>query len=126
MRYAPKQYAAALFKVLAVAPEKEQKKILKRFLSLLIQKGDTARLGFVLREVERQYLQSTRMKKVAVETPDVLSRAAEKNIKDIVGGGLILQQKINPALLAGIKILINDELLVDASAETRLKRLFKK
>lgn len=124
MRYSPRQYAAALLSLLKGKPEVVQQRLLRRFLVLVGQKGDGRRLGLILKEVEKQTLHEQGLKKVLVETTDPITIQIKKGIEAVLGKSILIQEKINPRLLAGIKILINDEILVDASAESQLRKLF--
>lgn len=124
MRYSPRQYAAALLALLKGRSEVEQQRLQKQFLVLVGQKGDSRRLGLILKEVEKQDLREQGLKKVLVETPDPVTPQIKKGIRAVLGKDILIQEKINPGLIAGIKILINDEILVDASAKTQLRKLF--
>lgn len=124
MRYSPKQYAAALLLALEDKSAAEKKKVLHRFLSLISEGGDSARLGLVTRELEKQHLKKEGLQKVSVETVSKAPAKIKKEVEEILGKNIILEEKINPDLIAGVKILVNEELLIDASAETRLRKLF--
>lgn len=124
MRYSTRQYAAALLASLKGRTEAQQQRLLGRFLVLVGRKGDSRRLGLILREVERQNLRERGLKKVLAETPDPVTPRIKKEIEKILGKNILLQEKIDPGLVAGIKILINDEILIDASARAQLRRLF--
>lgn len=123
MKYTPQQYAVALYAVLKGKSQTGRKEALKRFLLLLQKQRITFKLPQILREVEKQYLKEKGMQKVEVEVA-----ASKKNLKQeiekILGSKILFEEKENPELLAGIKILINDEVLVDASAKRGLELLF--
>src|SRR3989344_4075144 len=124
MRYSPKQYAHALLLAIADKSYEARRKILRHFLSLVSKKGDSARLGLIIRETEKQYLRHAGLKKVILESPEKVPAGIKKEVEKILGKGLLIQEKINPRILAGIRILVNDALLLDASAEAQLRKLF--
>ncbi len=124
MKHSPKQYAAALLLALDRKTVAEKKKTFHQFLSLVSRRGDSVRLGLVAQEVEKQYLRKKGLKKVFLESADPVPSKIKKGIEEILGKNIILKEKINPDLLAGIKILIDDEFLVDASAKAQLCKLF--
>lgn len=124
MKYTPKQYAAALIAALKEKKGEERKKTMRRFLALVVRKGDGGKLGLMVREFEKQYLRQEGLKKVALESAGPVSDKLREELETIFGKNIFLQEKINPRLLAGVKILVNDELLVDASAEIQLQKLF--
>jgi len=125
MKYSPRQYAEVLLSALEGKLEKERKEILKRFVSVLAKNRDLSRLGAILCELEREFFKKSGMKKIWVESVSPLSVGLRKEIEAAVGGKTYLHEKINPSLLAGIRILINDELLIDASARRQIEKLFK-
>lgn len=124
MKHSPKQYAAALLSALDKKSVAEKKKTLYQFLSLISRRGDSARLGMVMREIEKQYLKGRDLKKVVLESADFVPVKIKKEVEEILGKSIILEEKINPDLLAGIRILVDEELLIDASAEIQIRRLF--
>ena len=124
MKFSARQYAAALLEAASGKPEAERKRLLKRFFLLLVKNGDFARLGAVLQETERQFLKASGTRKVKVETPAPLAESVKKDIEHLVGKKVFLEETINPALLAGIRILIDEEILIDASAETQIRKMF--
>ncbi|TSC75151.1 MAG: ATP synthase subunit delta [Parcubacteria group bacterium Gr01-1014_33] len=124
MKYSPRQYAAALCGVLEKKSERERKEVVKNFLRALAREKMHAKLPMILREAEKQILARQGIKKVSVESASPLSAKIKKEIGAIFGKKIHLEEKTNPALLAGIKILVDDELLVDASGRRRVERLF--
>jgi|SRR3989344_1833571 len=125
MKHSPKQYAAALVAVLEKKPKSERKKVLKNFLRLLTVNADHSRLDAILRESEVQYLRKTGTKKVVIRSASKLSSSVRSEVEEILGKKLYIEEKISPRLLAGIQILVNDDTLIDGSAETRLRKLFR-
>ena len=125
MKHSPKQYAAALVAVLEKKPKSERKKVLKNFLRLLTVNADHSRLDAILRESEVQYLRKTGTKKVVIRSASKLSSSVRIEVEEILGKKLYIEEKISPRLLAGIQILVNDDTLIDGSAETRLRKLFR-
>lgn len=126
MKYSPRQYAKALLLILAERKPPEQKELIRRFLLLLSKKGDRSRLGLIVREFEKQHLAALKIKKVQLESVDPVPARVKKEMETLLGHNLLFQEKINPVLIAGIKILVNDELLIDASAATQISRIFSK
>lgn len=126
MRYTNKQYAAAFLSALKDKSGKERTEILRRFLTLLQKNKDWPRLNLILREAEKFYLRKSGLKKVFLETAQPASPNVKKEVEKILGRKIVLSEKINPAILAGIKILVDDELLIDSSAQSRLRKLFSR
>lgn len=124
MRYSPRQYAAALLKVLNERKILDKKEVVRGLLSTIVKRGDQKFLGLVLREVEKQYLRNKKIKKIELESASAVSRGVKKDIRDALGGEILFQEKINPRILAGVRIIVDGELLIDASAKTQLDKIF--
>ncbi|OGZ33916.1 MAG: hypothetical protein A2174_03470 [Candidatus Portnoybacteria bacterium RBG_13_41_18] len=124
MKYSPKQYTSALLESLKDKTEIRQKEIINNFFKTLSKNNDWSRLGSILKAVEKKYLEDTGLKKVYVETASPISSNLEKEIEKILGNKVYFLTKTNPMLLAGIKILVDDELLIDASARTKIEKMF--
>jgi F0F1-type ATP synthase delta subunit len=126
MKPSIKQYALALLLALGGQSEKKQKEIIRKFLILLTKNRAWSRLEAVLKEVERLHLKETGLAKVHVETASPISEGLRKEIEKVFGKKISLSSKINPGLFAGIKIIVNDEIMVDASAKKQLDKIFQK
>ena len=126
MKYTAKQYASVFLSVFEGKSEKSRKEVLQKFIAVLSRNRDMTRLGAILREIEREFFKKTGMKKVLVESVSPLSVGLRNEVEKAVGGKTYLYEKINPSLLAGIRILINDEFLIDASAKRQIEKLFSK
>lgn len=125
MKYTSRQYAQAFFEIYKDKPAAKRKTVLRNFLSILQKKRDWPRLGLILKEVERLNLQAEGLKKVEVETASP-SKTLRGELEAILGEKLFIKERVNPDILAGIKILINDEILIDASAGYQLERMLMK
>ncbi len=126
MKYTIKQYAQAIFEALEDKSEKEQKEITARFLKLLIKNGDWKWHVTLLKALEKLILKKKGLKKVFAEAPREISEALILEIEKIFGGKIYFLQKTNQSLHGGIKILVDDEILIDASAKSRIDKLFLK
>ena len=123
MKYSSKQYAAALLEALRGRPDKEHSKIMRNFLVILAKNGERSKLSSIIRDAERGYYKELGFKKVVIETTSKASPAIKKEVQRILGKKISISEKINPELLAGIKILIDDSILIDASAQSKIQRM---
>jgi len=124
MKYSNKQYAQALQGALTGKDEKKQKAVLKRFVQKLHQQRGIYRLNLILKEYEKKYLQEKGFIKVQLEYPEQLPAGIKKEVEKELKHKIYFLEKTNPKLLGGIKILINDEILVDATAKRQLDKIF--
>lgn len=124
MRPSPPQYARALLAAWQKTPTEARSKLVRRFLFLVSAKGDRKRLPRILREIERRYFASAGLRNVRIETASPLSRETRSNVRAAIGAKNVIREVVHPELLAGIRIMIDDNLLIDASAATQIHRLF--
>jgi F0F1-type ATP synthase delta subunit len=123
MKIKPKIYAEALAQIMAERKSAQEKeKIVEKFLKLLEKNGDMGKAKEILAFAENLFIKKTGRRKVVIET----ARKADKKalLKEIEMAGDIVQEKINPELIAGIKIIINDQQL-DLSLQKKLQTIFK-
>jgi len=125
MKYTPRQYATAFWAAYKEAPEKEQKTIIRNFLTLLRKNRDWFWLERIMKEVKKLHYQESGLKEVEIETasPQEMLR---KEIENILGEKILWHEKVNAEVIAGVKILINDELLIDATAQGQLRKMLRK
>lgn len=123
MKYTNEQYAESLLRSLEGKSGAKQKETIRNFLYVLLRKGDFYRLPLVVQKLEKKYRAKQGVNKVSVEYPDSMNAGVKKQIESILGKKIVWEEKINPTLLAGIKIVVNDELLIDASAKRQLDRI---
>lgn len=124
MKYTARQYGEALFVSLKEKSGAERKAILKKFLSILRRNRDMHSLGLILKEAEERLLKEENIRKVDVESAAPLSENIRKEIENIMRKNILLKERVNPDLLAGIKMLMDGEILIDATAKRRLDKLF--
>lgn len=124
MRYTPKQYALALQAALQEKTVKERKNILRNFLRLIVKNKDLPRLNLITNEVERGERKTKGILKVEISSPHPPDEGFKTELKKILGKKIFFAEKIDPNLFAGLKILIEDETLIDATAKNQLAKIF--
>jgi F0F1-type ATP synthase delta subunit len=123
MKYNYKIYARALVSALDEAQDLAQKeKIIKNFLSLIQKNKDTRQLKKIIDFASKIIYKKEGRQRIILETArpqNNLKNLFQKffNEKDII------EEKINPNILAGIRIVINDEKELDFSFKKRLELL---
>lgn len=123
MRYTNEQYAESLLRALEGKSGAKQKETIRNFLYVLLRKGDFYRLPLVVQKFEKKYRAHNGINKVRIEYPDKVIAVVKKQIENILGKKIVWEEKTNSTLLAGIKIVVNDELLIDASAKRQLDKM---
>jgi len=61
--------------------------------------------------------------RVTFETARKMTLSQKKILDNFVKKGDVVKEKINPELIAGIKIIINDSRQFDASMQSKLQRI---
>ena len=127
MRYSIKQYAVAFHDALEKAETKEERKeMIRRFMFLLRKHRASANLERIIAAFDKHYLTSRGLKKIEIQTPSGLDEKTRREISTLAGEKAMIDEIIQSELLAGIRIMIDNELLIDASGKKRLERLFTK
>jgi len=126
MKYATGQYAVALSAALTNAPAAERPALIRRFLVMLRKNKDSRRLDAIIAKVEKQSLADQGLQKVSVASASPLTPELKKEIAATLDKKPLWEETVDPALLGGIRILIDDELLIDASARRQVERMFRK
>jgi F0F1-type ATP synthase delta subunit len=122
MKYKPKIYAEALADSLSEKKSPiDGKKIVNNFLKLLEKNQDMKKAKEIVALAEALLLKKSGNKKVVLET------ARKGAVRDFVNTfakkGDMVEEKINPAIIAGIKIIVNNEKQLDFSLSSKLSKL---
>jgi F0F1-type ATP synthase delta subunit len=131
MKYAPHVYAKALVEVLSApaigssaAPgKKTDDELAKNFLALVRRNGDERYLRKILEEASRFARGKSGVRKVTVESARALIPSQKALIARFAKPGDMVEERIDPDLIAGIKIILNDEMQFDGSLKNKLNRV---
>jgi len=122
MKYPVNTYAKALAEASA-SPKADGAKIVRNFLAIVRKNGDEAHLRAILRAAEQLVARKTTARKITVESARKLMKPAHTILKDIIRANDVVEERINPELVAGLKIIINEELQFDGSLKGRLDKM---
>jgi F0F1-type ATP synthase delta subunit len=125
MKYKPQDYATAFIEVAMNAPKTREEQIIKNFLKIVQKNGDLGKIGKIAELAEKILLQKTGRNRWVVEIARVQGNL-RKILENIIGADDILEQKINPELIAGIKITKNDERQFDGSLKRKINKMIYK
>lgn len=118
MKYKPKIYAQTIAELII---EKKSEKIHKNFLKILLKNGDFKKAKEIMILAEKILLRKTKKRKI------VLELARERSIKNLhlfYQESDLVKKMVNPELLAGIKVTMNEEWQLDYSLKGKLDQLF--
>lgn len=124
MKYAPKYYAEA-FAALAWKPMDQAKEteLVKNFLALITRNGDMNQIGKILNETEAALRARTGRRKVTIETARSVD-GLYKELVHFVKKDDIVEEKVDPKLVAGLRVVVNDTLQFDGTLKRKLDALF--
>ena len=117
-----KLYAKALAEVL-YKKDIDEKKVINNFVKLLVGIGYEKKSKEILDLAQDLLLQKQGKRKITFETARKMTDNQEKMVEDFVKKGDVKKEKINPELIAGIKIIINDSKQFDASMQSKLQKI---
>ena len=125
-----KLYARALAEILSkpasVRTTELQERVINNFVKLLIKTAYERKSKEILDLAGDFVLQKQGKRKITFETARKATAEQKKLLESIVKKGDIIKEKINPELVAGIKIIINDSKQFDASMQSKLQKIFIK
>lgn len=127
-KYKTKLYAKALAEVLvkpafAKATAGEEKNIINNFVKLLISAGLEKKTKEILDLTENLILAEKGKRKITFETARKVTDSQKKLLNNFVEEGDIVKEKINPEIISGVKIIINNERQFDASMQSKLQNI---
>jgi len=127
-----KNYAEALAEI-ALKAEKSgspssakpsSAKITERFLMLLIKLGYQSKARKIVELAEEIILKKKGNKKITLETARRLTAGNRVLLKQFVKEGDVVKEKVNSDLIAGVKVIINNEKQFDNSLKSKLQNIF--
>lgn len=125
MKYSPYWYAKALAAAIADVKDKRgQDEIEKNFIALVRKNGDEARLRKIVEIAARLVRGKQGIRKVTIESARTLLPAQEKLLDSFLSPGDVVEREVDEELIAGIRIILNDELQFDGSLRGKLERIF--
>ncbi len=123
MRYPARMYAEAFVEVLGDGRIPEGAAA-ENFLRVVRANGDEGQLRKILDEALRFARGKDGVRKVAIASARSLTPAQRAALARFVKPGDVVEYEVDPALVAGITITVNDEMQFDGSLKRKLDRAF--
>jgi F0F1-type ATP synthase delta subunit len=123
MKYPAHIYAKALVEVLGDPKIKDDGLIARNFLGLVERSGDMGHLRKILEEASRFARGKSGVRKITIESARALHPSQRDTMKHFMKAGDMVEERIDPDLVAGIKITLNDELQFDGSLKNKLNKV---
>ena len=125
MRYTNAQYAQALSEALGEAKSKGRSVIVHRFLAMLQRHRAISRVSRILEQFEKHSLKSDGLVKVEVTSAAPLTDEIRQHISAALKKKVYLEEIVDAELLGGIKMIVNNEILIDASAKRHIEAMVR-
>ena len=122
MKYSIDNYVEAFTQALK---EGTQKDISAGFVKLLQKNGDIKHFKKIIEAIHKKMVNDKDGKWINIETAREVLPAREKTLRHNFSEKDHINFKINPELVAGIRITVNGQEELDNSLNQKLKRLFK-
>lgn len=122
MKYPVKIYSKSLVEALVGKKDGEQEKIILNLISLVKKNRDEFNLKKILEETQTFYLKKIGRNKIVFK----FARPKEnysKILKSVARDGDVVEEKINPELIAGAKIIVNGERQFDYSLAKKINKI---
>ena len=124
MKYSTQDYARALAEVIAVSPPREEAAIRKNFQTLLRKNGDEARGGKILEAAGRLLRARQGGREVIFESARKLSVPHQKELEKFLQPKDQSVLRVNPGLVAGVRITVDGEYEFDGSLRGKMDKIF--
>ncbi|MGA2418118.1 MAG: F0F1 ATP synthase subunit delta [Candidatus Staskawiczbacteria bacterium] len=123
-----KLYATALAEILsgpafAKASAGEEKKIIDNFVKILVSAGLEKKSKEILDLAEKYLLAKQGKNKITFEIARRITAENRALLKQFVKEGDVVKEKVNHELIAGVKIIINNEKQFDNSMLSKLNNI---
>ncbi len=124
MKYRPEIYARALTALAQNQPQKIAE-YFRNFMIVLRRNGDLPALKKITARVEALVIRAHGGRKIIFESARELPAEQLKQLTQKFSSRDVIEAKINPDLIAGVRIKIDGEAIVDATLKRKLKKLFE-
>jgi F0F1-type ATP synthase delta subunit len=124
MKYSVKNYAEALAAAIHGAEPSRKDIIARNFLNMLRRSGDEAHAEKIIDAAERLLRKKDGGREIVFESARSLKRSAENPLLKIAKEKDVVVERINSALVAGVRIVIDNEKEFDGSLKGKLDKIF--
>ena len=123
MRYAPSHYAQAFTQLMIRYPQRGDA-LCDGLVRTLVRNGDRLRAPAVIAAIEKELMRHDGVVLAEVVSAHPLSVANNNALRAAIGESAIISEQIDPRIEGGVKIIINETTMVDATLARKLKELF--
>ncbi len=117
-------YREAYLKALDKKSPAVEKQITTRFLSRLVRDRALSKIGQIEKGIRRAHMKNSGRSEIAVESAAKLDQKYRRELAHMFGEHALIRETVSPDLIAGARILVDDELLIDATGRKVLRDMF--
>lgn len=126
MKITPKQYALSLYESTQNADKNEISKRIGNFVDILKKNNDLSQADKIIQCYYQHYRKIKNITKIEIKSSEKLGTNIISKILQKFNKQVEIEEKIDPALIGGVVIKINDNTLIDGSIKRKLEDLKEK
>jgi len=125
MKLTPKQYAISLYETTKGASNEEAEKLIKNFVDLLRLNNSLSMEKRIIEEYEAYCRKQKGISKLHIRSAAKLDPSTVSDIVKHFSGQVEIEEEVDPQLIGGISVTINDDTLIDGSVKKKLETLYQ-
>lgn len=125
MKITPKQYAIALYETTKNVGGAELEKRIKNFTTILKKNNALSLADKIIQQYYKYYRTKKNISKIEVASSQKLGSETLNKILEKFSKQVEIEEKIDPSLIGGIVIKIDENTLIDGSVKRKLEDLKK-
>lgn len=125
MKITPKQYAVSLYELTKDASNEESAELIKNFVNLLRFDNNLSMEKRIVEEYQTYCRKQKGISKLRIHSAEKLSPSIVSGIVKHFAGQVEIEEEVDPDLIGGIAVEINDDTLIDGSVRKKLNDLRK-
>lgn len=123
MKITPKQYAISLYESTQNTDKAEILQRISNFIDILKKNNDLSQINKIIQYYHEHYRKIKKITKIEITSSKKLSSGMISKILQKFNKQIEMEEKIDPRLMGGIVIKINDNTLIDGSIRKKLNDL---
>jgi F0F1-type ATP synthase delta subunit len=125
MKYSAQLYARAFFETIKTAPEKKQEEIARRFIQVIRKNSDQQIIKKIFRQVRQLLIKNRGGRIITLEFARAVSEELRDKLKNNFSAKDYIEEVFRPELIAGVRVLVDNEKELDLTMRRNLKRIFR-
>lgn len=123
MKITPKQYAISLYEITKNASKSEAEDLVENFVKLLRFHNSLSLENRIIEEYYAHYRKQKGIARLRIRSGEKLSPETVSGIVKHFAGQVEIEETVDPDLIGGITVEINDDILIDGSVKKKLEDL---